>query len=151
MIIDSKAYGKIGVDEKQIFHFKNGILGFENIKDFALLDAGQPPFMWLQSIEVSHLAFVVIDPTIFRKDYEAGISLEDLELIGITEDTLNKLLVLSIVTIPENQNDMTANLQGPIMLNKDKQLGNQYIAMDDRWGTRHHIMDELAGKRTATC
>lgn len=151
MIIDSKAYGKIGVDEKQIFHFKNGILGFENIKDFALIDASQPPFMWLQSIEVSHLAFIVIDPTIFREDYKTGISLEDLKFIEITEETLSKLLVLSIVTIPENQNDMTANLQGPIVLNKDTLLGKQYIVADDKWGTRHHIMDELAGKRTTKC
>lgn len=151
MIIDSKAYGKIAVDEKQIFHFKNGILGFENVKDFALLDASQPPFMWLQSIEVSHLAFIVIDPTIFRPDYKTGVSLEDLGAIEITEETLNKLLVLSIVTIPENQNDMTANLQGPIILNKEGLLGKQYISPDDRWGTRHHIMNELAGKRTTAC
>lgn len=151
MIIESKAYGKIGVEEKQIFHFKDGILGFENIKDFALLDANQPPFMWLQSIEVSYLAFIVIDPTIFREDYYPGISLDELAVIEINEDNINSQLVLAIVTIPENQNDMTANLQGPIILNKDKLLGKQFIAKDEKWRTRHHIMEELAGKRAASC
>ncbi len=151
MIIESKAYGKIAVDAKQIFQFEGGILGFESIKEFALIDAAQPPFMWLQSVEVAHLAFVVLDPTIFRVDYNPGISDDDLKNIGISEEDIDIKLVLSIITIPENQNDMTANLQGPIILNKDKLLGKQYISSDDKWGTRHHVMDELAGKRAATC
>ncbi len=151
MVIDSKAYGKIGVDEKQIFHFEGGILGFENIKDFALLDAQQQPFMWLQSIEVAHLAFIVIDPIIFREDYNHGISIEDLAIIEIDENNLDDQLLLTIVTIPENQNDMTANLQGPIILNKESLVGKQFISSDDKWGTRHHIMEELAGKRAASC
>ncbi|MGL1894156.1 MAG: flagellar assembly protein FliW [Spirochaetaceae bacterium] len=151
MIIDSKAYGKIAVDEKQVFHFEGGLLGFESIKDFALIDANQPPFMWLQSIEVAHLAFVVIDPTIFRDDYDPGISLEEFSIIDITAENSDQKLVLSIITIPENQNDMTANLQGPIIINKEALLGKQFISPDEKWGTRHHVMDELAGKRAATC
>ncbi len=151
MIIDSKAYGKVEVDEKQIFRFEQGILGFENIKDFALLDANQPPFMWLQSIEVAHLAFVVIDPTIFRDDYDPSISDEDYELLEIASENSDVKLVLSIITIPENQNDMTANLQGPIVINKEALLGKQFISPNEMWGTKHHVMDELAGKRAATC
>lgn len=151
MIIESKAYGKIAIDEKQIFQFEGGILGFESIREFALIDAAQSPFMWLQSVEVAHLAFVVLDPTIFREDYSPGISDDDLKKIGISEEDSDIKLILSIITIPENQNNMTANLQGPIILNKDKLLGKQYISSDDKWGTRHHVMDELAGKRAATC
>lgn len=151
MIIESKAYGKVAVDEKQIFHFEGGVLGFESIKEFALIDAAQPPFMWLQSVEVAHLAFVVLDPSIFREDYDPGISDEDLKLIDIHQDNNDVKLILAIITIPENQNDMTANLQGPIILNKEALLGKQYISSDEKWGTRHHVMDELAGKRAATC
>lgn len=151
MVIDSKAYGKVSVDEKQIFHFDGGILGFENIKEFALLDANQPPFMWLQSIEVAHLAFVVLDPKIFREDYETGIKNDDFKIINLTDENRDDKVVLAIITIPENQNDMTANLQGPIILNKTDLLGKQFISTDERWGTRHHVMDELAGKRAATC
>lgn len=151
MIIDSKAYGKVSVDEKQIFHFEGGVLGFENIKDFALMDAAQSPFMWLQSVTVAHLAFVVLDPTIFRGDYDPGISEADLSNIKITANNRDLKLILSIITIPEDQNNMTANLQGPIILNKEDLLGKQFISADEKWSTRHHVMDELAGKRVATC
>lgn len=151
MIIDSKAYGKIAIDEKQIFQFKDGILGFESIKEFALIDANQPPFMWLQSIEVAHLAFIVLDPKIFREDYDPMISFEDLKSINITEENKESSLVLTIITLPENQNDMTANLQGPVILNKEELLGKQFISTNEQWGTRHRVMDELAGKRAASC
>ncbi|QEN05820.1 flagellar assembly protein FliW [Thiospirochaeta perfilievii] len=151
MIIDSKAYGKISVDDKQIFYFEDGLLGFESIKKFALIDASQPPFMWLQSVDVTHLAFIVLDPKIFRDDYDPGLEKEDLEKINIFEENSDVKLVLSIITIPENQNDMTANLQGPVVLNKESLLGKQFISNNDKWGTRHHVMDELAGKRAATC
>ena len=152
MVIDSKAYGKIDVDEKQIFHFDGGLLGFENIKKFALLDANQPPFMWLQSVDVAHLAFIVIDPTIFRKDYDPKLSKIDLLFLELDEmNQGDNQLTLAIVTIPENQNDMTANLQGPVILNKEALLGKQFISEDNRWGTRHHIMEELAGKRSSKC
>ncbi|OQY38891.1 MAG: hypothetical protein B6229_04900 [Spirochaetaceae bacterium 4572_7] len=152
MVIDSKAYGKIAVDDKQIFHFEGGILGFENIKDFALLDASQPPFMWLQSIEVAHLAFIVIDPTIFREDYDPKLSKMDLLFLELNEiNQSDNQLTLAIVTIPENQNDMTANLQGPILLNKEALLGKQFISEDNRWSTKHHIMEELAGRRSPQC
>lgn len=151
MIIDSKAYGKVAVDEKQIFHFERGLFGFENVHDFALIDATQPPFMWLQSVELSYLAFIVLDPKIFRNDYDPGISDEDLMEINLSPEDKSEELILSIITIPENQNDMTANLQGPVILNKRDLLGKQFIASDDRWITKHHVMDELAGKRTAKC
>ncbi len=151
MIIDSKAYGKIAIDEKQVFRFNHGILGFENIKEFALIDANQPPFMWLQSIDVAHLAFIVLDPTIFREDYDPGISIEDYKSIEITNENQEVKLTLAIITIPENQNDMTANLQGPIVINKEALLGKQFISTDERWDTKHRVMEELAGKRATTC
>lgn len=151
MIIESKEYGRVNVDEKQILHFEKGLLGFENIKDYALLDASQPPFMWLQSIEVAHLAFILLDPTIFREDYDPKIADDELEELGLKDDNIEDRLVLSIITIPENHNDMTANLQGPIIINKEKCLGRQFISPDDRWTTKHHVMNELAGKRAATC
>jgi flagellar assembly factor FliW len=151
MIINSKAHGTINVEKKQIFHFKEGILGFENVKDYALIDAGQPPFMWLQSIEVTNLAFIVLEPNIFRTDYDPNITEEDLKNINFSGEKDGDLLILTIVTIPENQNDMTANLQGPVILNKIELLGKQFISPDDRWTTRHKIMDELAGKRVVKC
>jgi flagellar assembly factor FliW len=53
------------------------------------------------------------------------------------------LLVFAIVTIPENPSLMTANLQGPIIINPEKKLGRQAISMNDRYHVRHRILDEM--------
>jgi flagellar assembly factor FliW len=39
---------------------------------------------------------------------------------------------------------MTANLQGPLIINPDTRMGKQAILTDDRWKTKHDIMAELA-------
>jgi len=55
--------------------------------------------------------------------------------------------VFSIVTIPENQNRMTANLQGPLLINRKKRIGRQSISLNPEWRVRHVIVDELAALR----
>jgi flagellar assembly factor FliW len=145
MQVNTKAYGPIEVDERQQIYFPFGILGFENLKDYVLLDAKQQPFYWLQSSDVSEIAFVLINPFIFRPDYEIDVPDEELQEIGI--ETYEDVLVFAIVTIPEDQKKMTANLQGPIIINKKERIGRQAIASNPKWKVRHQILDELARLR----
>ena len=43
MRINSKAYGPVDIDERQEIYFPRGIIGFEQFKRYALLDAAQQP------------------------------------------------------------------------------------------------------------
>jgi flagellar assembly factor FliW len=122
MRIDTKAYGSVDVDERQKIEFPYGILGFEKLKSYVLLDAPQQPFYWLQAL---------------------------LEEIGI--DDLEKILNFAIVTIPQNPMEMTANLQGPIIINKETRVGRQSISTNPEWGVRHPILKELAAIRQQPC
>jgi flagellar assembly factor FliW len=141
----TKAFGAVEVDERQRLRLPFGLLGFENLHDFALLDAAQPPFYWLQSLEVADIAFALIDPRVFRPDYSPGVSAEELAEIGLqrSEDAL----VFAIVTIPEQPREMTANLQGPLLVNRETRIGRQFISNDPRWLVRHSILAELAAMR----
>ncbi|RPJ08924.1 MAG: flagellar assembly protein FliW [Spirochaetaceae bacterium] len=149
MQVNSKAYGPVDVDERQKIFFPSGILGFENLKYYVLLDAQQKPFYWLQCLEVAEIAFVMIDPAVFRPDYKVSVPKEELEEIGI--EKAEDILLFSIVTIPENTEKMTANLQGPVIINKRTRVGRQSISNDPRWKVRHYIMEELAALRQGTC
>ena len=106
------------------------------------MDAKQQPFYWLQSLDVPEIAFVLINPFVFRPDYSIDVPPEEMEDIELqtSEDTL----VFAIVTIPENQSKMTANLQGPIIINRQNKLGRQAISSNQKWKTRHPILEELA-------
>jgi flagellar assembly factor FliW len=149
--VNTKAYGTIDVDDRQILHFPFGIFGFESLKDFVLLDAVQQPFYWLQSIDIKETAFVLINPRVFRKDYKIEVLPGDLEAIGISEGEDENTLLFAIVTIPENQQKMSANLQGPIIVNRDIKTGRQSIALDPKWKTKHYILDELSTGKESVC
>ncbi len=149
MEVMTRPYGKINVDERQKILMPYGILGFEHLKNYVLLDARQQPFYWLQSLDVVEVAFVLINPRIFRPDYELDVEQEELEEIGITSS--DDILDFAIVTVPENAARMTANLQGPVIINRRTRVGRQSISLDSQWKVRHMIMEELAKVEQTSC
>lgn len=151
MEINTKAYGPIEIDSKQIINFPSGLFGFESLNEFALLDAEQQPFFWLQSLEVEQIAFILINPMIFRPDYDPSVVIDELEEIGLKTNDDENILLFSIVTIPEDQSRMTANLQGPVIINKEARVGRQFISTCPDWKVRHNIIEELASERNNSC
>ena len=148
MKVLTKAYGLIDVDERQKITFPLGLLGFESLKEYVLLDAERQPFYWLQSMDNEQVAFVLINPFIFRRDYEANIDNDELSFIGISDP--KTALIFTIVTIPPDGSPMTANLQGPLIINQDTHSGLQAVLMDTRWKTKHDIIAELSSANAAS-
>jgi flagellar assembly factor FliW len=147
--VATKAYGIIDVDEGQKIRFPSGLFGFEALKDYVLLDAERQPFYWLQSTEVEQVAFILVNPFLFRSDYEVDIGDDELREIGIS--TPEKALIFTIVTIPPSGGSMTANLQGPVIINRELRTGKQAVLTDPRWKTKHDIVEEMAASRKAPC
>ena len=147
--VDTKPFGEVEVDEAQVIDFPEGILGFDFIKQFVILDSGDDgsPFKWMQAFNEKSLAFVIIRPVDFMVSYDLIISQSDYETIKAEKN--DEILVLAIVTIPENPSDMTANLQGPVIINPVKRLGKQAISLSDRYTVRHRILDEINKKMKA--
>lgn len=136
----SKPFGKIQIQEGQIIEFPSGLLGFETYSKFALIEEEEDSvFKWLQSVDELELAFVVITPNLFRQDYKPIISATELSQIGL--QTVEDGLVLVIVTVPnEDPSAMTANLQGPILVNKSTLQGRQFISKDENHSVREKIL-----------
>ena len=139
----TKPFGQIDIDDCQIIDFPEGILGFDDEKKFIILDTDDEnsPFKWLQSFQEPDLVFVIIQPIDFMAEYELVISQTDLK--AVQADNVNDLLVFAIVTIPNDPNDMTANLQGPIIINPKTRLGKQAISLSEKYIVKHRIMDEV--------
>ncbi len=141
--IQTKPFGEIEVDELQVIDFPDGILGFDFIRKFVILDTEDQgsPFKWMQAFEEKDLAFVIIRPVDFMESYDLVISQSDFE--AVKAESADDVVVFAIVTIPENPKQMTANLQGPIIINPVKRLGRQAISMSERYKVRHNILDEI--------
>lgn len=145
MEIKTKALGTVSIVEKQIIELEQGFYGFAEYHRFALIDAPQKPFIWVQSMDSAELAFLAIDPFIFMPDYE--IDVDDSMLSPLRVESPSDVVVLSLVTIPQDGGPVTANLQGPLMINKKNNRALQAILTDPRWGTKHSLVPETAGKR----
>jgi flagellar assembly factor FliW len=143
--VTTKAYGLVEVDERQRINISQGLFGFESCRDYVLLDAEREPFYWLQSVDSVETAFILINPFLFRPDYELNINNEELSDIGIKEP--EKALIFAIVTILPDGSPMTANLQGPLVINRDTRAGKQVILADPRWKTRHDILAEFSAAK----
>ena len=141
-IIKTKPFGDIEVEDDRIIEFPEGILGFDYVDRFVLLEEKDSPFIWLQAYSEPELAFVMVSPLQFMAEYSLVISQTDLEDVGAASP--EELSVFAIVTIPSNNPaDMTANLQGPIIINMEKRKGKQAISLSDKYRVRHKIMEEM--------
>ncbi|NUM80366.1 flagellar assembly protein FliW [bacterium] len=70
----TKPFGKIQISDKQLIYFRDGLLGFEMQKQYALIeDSPDNPFKWLQSTENTDLAFVIMQPQLFSPKYIPSI------------------------------------------------------------------------------
>lgn len=139
--IKTRHFGEIEVEEKQKIVFPEGILGFEQYKEYYLILKPDSPFLWLQCATNESLAFVLINPHLFMPDYTLTISHRDWDVIGCGPE--DEHIVLAIVTIPSNPEEMTANLQGPVVINPKNRTAVQAISLDDRHSIKHPILPAL--------
>ncbi len=141
----TKAFGTIDISPRQVLDFAEGLYGFEEETRFALLDDEQSPFKWLQSMQEPNLAFVLIQPDLFLKTpYVPEVTATELSALNVEKP--EECLIFLIVTIPDGQPDqMTANLQGPVLVNAEKKIGRQVISNNDNHAVRVSIMEQLDG------
>lgn len=137
-ILNTKYFGKIEYDQETVFKFEEGIPGFTDLHQFVVINEKDSIFTYLQSVEREDICFVMINPFVAFEDYDIEISEESIGKLGI--DQIQDVMIYSILTIPENINDMTANLRAPIVLNIVNKKGLQEIISNDKYHTKHKIV-----------
>jgi flagellar assembly factor FliW len=132
-------FSNLVYSENDIINFPEGIPGFEKNKKFVLVQVPEyAPFEWLVCIDTSPLRFAVINPLLFNPDYSPKIEKESLINLGLEKP--EDVLLYVIVTIRENPLESTANLVGPVVINRAKRIGRQIIIEDERYTTQEPIL-----------
>ena len=149
MELHTKHFGKIEVKKENIITFPDGIPGFEEEKEFTIIQNPDEnlPFHWLQAINEGVLAFVIMNPFIFRPDYDFKISEGVLKKLKI--ESKEQISIWTIVRVPEKVEDMTANLSAPIVVNNEEKLGKQVAIENSPYGIRHEVIKELRASQNA--
>lgn len=139
MKVETTRFGVLEVDESTLITMPSGPAGFENSTRFCLIQhrAGAN-FRWLQSIEEPGLAFVVVDPSEHFADYEIEIGEADVRKLQLTSE--EDALVLTILSIRDNGQSVSANLAAPIVVNSKNLTGAQIVLEDERYTARHSLV-----------
>lgn len=141
MVLQTKFFGEIEIEKEKLISFPQGLPGFDNLKEFAIINLpDDSPFFCLQSVDSPEIAFLLIKPWDFFTDYDINIPDEDLADIGV--EKIDQLLVYNILTVPEEMEKMTANLLGPIIINSEDLIGKQVILNDSRYTTKHLLFKQ---------
>lgn len=144
MVLETKLFGKVDIDEKKRLHFENGLIGFPNLKNFFLIrdeEKASSIINWLQSVEETGMALPVMDPLKVLESYNPMIEDELLKPLGeLTEDNL---MALVTVTVPREIEKISINLQAPILINADTKQACQLILEDGDYPVRYPIYEVL--------
>lgn len=137
MNVETSRFGTVEIDDDRIIEFPAGLLGFSNFRRYVLLQPDDDGiFLWLQSLDTPELAFVVTDPVSWVSDYNATIRREQMEALGL--DRFEDAQVFVIVN--RDGRALTANLQGPLVINTRNRTAMQLVLAEKRWTTRHEIV-----------
>lgn len=149
MKANTRIFGEVDIADDKVIYFENGIIGFPDLKHFALLHDAEKGegagIRFLQSLDEPTFAMPVMDPLVVKPDYDPAVEDEFLSHVGnLNEDNI---LVLVTVTVPSDLTKMSVNLQGPIVINVDEHKACQVIAEGNTLPVKFPIYDILkAGK-----
>ena len=146
MQYDTRALGRLEITADKQFHFPEGLFAFEHLKHYALLPTkAESTFHWLQSLEEARLAFLVAPMNAISATYQPAIFPSDMG----DDWSLTKVEVWGIVTVPPGKPEqMTVNLQGPLLMNRKLKKGYQVVSDHPDHLVRVLVMDlvEKTGK-----
>lgn len=139
MQIDTTRFGTIEIAEESVIRMPDGMLGFESAQQFVLLeDRPDTAFKWLQAVDNSALAFIVINPLEFFPSYEIELPDEQAESLEVNDP--GDAVMFTTVTIA-GDGKVTTNLLGPIIMNSRTLNARQIVLQDDRFSAKHVICE----------
>ncbi len=145
VVINTTRFGQIEFNSEDIFMFPEGLLGFQDLRQFILLDdPNDDIFAWLQSCELPSIAFPVLEPEIFGQYYNVSLTKNENELLKLTPE--QKPTFMSIITIPDDPTQMTANVKAPIAINMNYKIARQCVLQDNHLAIREPIFVKLQSR-----
>lgn len=145
MVIKTSRFGLVELKSEDVLTFNEGLLGFQDLRQFVLLDdPNDDIFAWLQSCELPSIAFPVLEPELFGHKYAVNLNRTDLESLKMQADQTPAFL--SIITIPDDPTQMTANIKAPIIINLEKKIARQCVLQDNHLAIKEPIFTKLQSR-----
>ncbi|HEV7688395.1 MAG TPA: flagellar assembly protein FliW [Acidimicrobiia bacterium] len=122
-------------------HFASGLPGFPDVRRFVLVQLGDElsPFSVLRSLdEGAGPEFVVTHPGLFFPDYAPEIDDDTADRLELK--SADDALLLVIVTVGDPVAASTANLLGPIVVNRHTRAAAQAVLGNSGYATSEALV-----------
>jgi flagellar assembly factor FliW len=130
--VTTDRFGDLEVDADRVLMFPDALPGFAEAHRFVLVDvADNEWFFWLQSADDPSLAFLCANPWPFFPDYAPVVPDDDQSALEL--ETAEDAMVLTIVTVHREEESITANLLGPVVVNQRTRVGRQVVLFGDEY------------------
>jgi flagellar assembly factor FliW len=125
MQLDTVRFGPIASSPHDFLLFPTGLIGFEGLSQWLLLD--EHPLSWLQSVEDPAIALPLASPFRFVPEYCFQLPLEDCRSL---HSAGSGLLVLAVVV--REKGHWTINLRAPVVMNLHARIGRQLVTIEEQ-------------------
>lgn len=142
MLINTAVFGPLEVSTQDIFQLKDGLLGFDGIRSYALISRQEDDvtLYWFQAVDANVPCFVVFDPFEIVEGYQPELMKADLQALAC--ENADELSFFVIAVVPDDVSKTTVNLKSPIVLNRRDNTGRQVILANKDYPIRFALSVE---------
>jgi flagellar assembly factor FliW len=123
MKINTYQFGEIEYTEDKVIKFQDGLMGFENLKNYLFIKSDDGIFYWLNSIDDPGIAFPLFGIRILDDQFPQQ---ENHEAFGV-------------VVLNSNPSEITINLKAPVYINQNSKEGYQRIIDSDKYPVNYNL------------
>ena len=123
MKIRNKQFGEIEFETNSIINFSEGILGFEEYKQFLLISENDGSFFWLTSVDEPELIFPLFSIRLLEEEYDDEGGLEPFGIVKLAKE-------------PEK---VTINLKAPVFIDRSSKTGYQKIIDNEEFKVNYPL------------
>lgn len=113
----NKQFGEIEFEEEAILKFEEGILGFEELKEYLLFSETDGYFFWLISVNQPEIIFPLFSLKLLQEEYSDEEKLEPYGIVKLDKE-------------PEN---ISVNLKAPVFIDHNEKIGYQKIIDNENY------------------
>lgn len=132
--------GGLCAAEQAVFHFPQGLPGFEELTRFLLCEReGLEPLTLLIALDAADVALPLLRAGAFLADYSPSIPTPDLE--ALEAESVEELDLFVVVTFEGGGGSVAVNLRAPICVNPTRRLGRQVVLPDGMYPLHYPLVE----------
>jgi flagellar assembly factor FliW len=132
VVVPTERFGDLEITDDRVLSFPDALPGFAEAHRFVLVEVPDSDvYFWLQSVDDPALAFLCAIPWGFFPDYAPEVPDEDQEALALTRE--EDAMVLCMLTVHREEQSITANLLGPVVVNMQTRVGRQVVLYSDEY------------------